>query len=62
MYKKGHGVPNDYVKAYSHWSVAAALNNNAARKNISYIETKMTPEQIAEGQKQAEVIWNKIQK
>ena len=58
----GVGVPKNYVKAYCYWDVAAALNNKAARELLQIIQKKMTPAQVAEGQKQAEILWNKIPK
>jgi hypothetical protein len=40
----------------------AALNNQSAKHNLSILQKKMTPAQVAEGQKQAEILWNKISK
>jgi TPR repeat protein len=62
LHAQGKGVPQNYIDAYSHWSVAATLNNESARKNLSKIKKMMTNEQIAEGQRQAKILWGKIAK
>jgi len=52
MYEKGEGVPQNYVEAYKWWSLAAAQGDIAdAAKNRDLVLAKMTPAQIAEGQK-----------
>lgn len=55
MYFNGEGEPQNYVKAYASISVAAALQDPSARENLSIVQAKMTPEQVAEGQRQAEL-------
>ncbi len=55
MYEQGHGVPQDYILAYMHYDLAAALQDGykhpvSKRDNL---EERMTPEQIAEAQKLA---------
>ncbi|MGD9700719.1 tetratricopeptide repeat protein [Acinetobacter sp.] len=56
-----HGVPENYVKAYSWSSIAAAQGHRHARDIINYLKTVMTPNQIAESQKEADVIWKRLQ-
>lgn len=50
MYAKGEGVPRNDLLAYKWWNLAAAhgLGNPA---NITTLEGRMTPDQIAEAQK-----------
>lgn len=77
MYDKGQGVQQNYaeaikwyrkattsqnwIKVYTYICVAAAMNNQTAREKLSSIQERMTPKQVAEGQKQAEILWNKLQ-
>ncbi len=62
MYENGHGMPKNYVKAYVCFSLAAALNVQKAKGNLSILQSKMTPEQIAEAQKQTEILRNTFEK
>ncbi|TMQ29385.1 MAG: sel1 repeat family protein [Nitrospirae bacterium] len=55
LYAEGHGVPQDYVRAYMWYSLAAAhsvgdLQKHSADKR-DYVARRMTPAQIAEGQR-----------
>ena len=52
-YFRGDGVVKNYVDAYRWWLVAAGRGNEDAKHNMTALEDKMTPEQIAEGQKLA---------
>ena len=52
-YYKGEGVAKDYVEAYKWLLLAARQGDEDAKKNITMLESKLTPEQIAEGQKLA---------
>jgi TPR repeat protein len=61
IYFKGRIVPQNQIKSYSLLNIAAALENQDAKHKLSNLEKKMKPEQIAKGQKQAEILWNKIQ-
>lgn len=56
-YSKGRGVPINYKKAYIWYSLASAQGHEKAKYNISVIEPKMTPQQIAEAQKEAAELW-----
>lgn len=62
MYYKGQGVPQNYVKSYAYWNVAAAFNMQKAKESLSIVKAKMTSTQVAEGQRQAEILLNKISK
>jgi S1-C subfamily serine protease len=54
-YERGAGVPTDYVLAYMWFNLARAQGHNppAVREAMEALEKKMTPEQIAEGQKRS---------
>jgi TPR repeat protein len=51
MYADGKGVPQDDVQAYKWWNLAAAQGDDRAKAYKSFVEEKMTREQIAEAQK-----------
>ena len=51
--EKGEGVGKDPVEAYKWVSLAARQGDENAKKTMTTLENKMTPEQIAEGQKRA---------
>jgi TPR repeat protein len=53
VYANGNGVPKNYIEAYKWYSLSAARGCGEANNDLSIIETRMTPEQIAEGQKLA---------
>jgi TPR repeat protein len=53
MYYNGYGVTRDYIEAYKWLKIAASQGHENANKAREVIETKMTPEQIAEGQEKA---------
>jgi len=50
MHMTGAGVPKDDVEAYKWANVAAAQGNSAAKKILVFIEQRMTPAQISDGQ------------
>ena len=54
-YDRGTGVPTDYVLAYMWFNLARAQGYNPppVREAMEALEKKMTPEQIAEGQKRS---------
>jgi TPR repeat protein len=52
-YDNGEGVAEDYVEAYKWRRLAATQGDEDAKKAMTALENKMTPEQIAEGQKLA---------
>ena len=57
MYDKGHGVPQDFVLAYKWLNLAAARSPKRERDFFlrlrNAVASKMSPEQIAEGQRLA---------
>lgn len=50
MYAMGDGVPKDMLMAYVWWSLAKAKEESSAIKNIGIVESRLTAEEIAEGQ------------
>lgn len=50
-YANGEGVPKDYVEAYMWCLLATGQGVEEAKRNMTLLENRMTPEQIAEGQK-----------
>jgi hypothetical protein len=52
-YYNGEGVAKDYVEAYKWLLLADRQGDEDAKKNITVVESELTPEQIAEGQKRA---------
>ena len=52
-YTNGEGVAKDYVETYEWLLLAARQGDEDAKKNMTELESKLTPEQIAEGQKRA---------
>ena len=64
MYLKGEGVPQNLVKAYAWMNIATAQAHEILMKPIlekykSFVEKRMTPEQIAKGQELAAEYWEK---
>jgi uncharacterized protein len=60
MYYKGQGTPQNFVKAYPHLIVAWTIEKKNVKEPISEIVKKLTPAQIAEGQRMAQNIFDKI--
>jgi hypothetical protein len=60
MYDKGHGVPQDFVLAYKWLNLAAARSTKRERNFFlrlrNAVASKMSPAQIAEGQRLA-MVW-----
>ena len=52
-YYKGAGVAKDYVEAYKWLLLAARQGDEDAKKNITVVESKLTPDQIADGKTRA---------
>ncbi len=50
MYDIGEGVPQNNVRAYAWWSVAAAQGLAIARNDRDRMAEQLTPEQLARGQ------------
>jgi TPR repeat protein len=53
MYANGEGVPQNNLRAYVWFSVAAAQGDEDARSNRDIISETLTPEQLARGQDMA---------
>jgi len=49
-YKYGEGVPRDFIKAYSCYSISAGKGNVTAKENLDLLEKEISVEQIAEAQ------------
>ena len=53
MYDTGQGVAQNNVEAYKWLSLAAAQGDSSAAKNRDTVRGKITPTQVAEGQRLA---------
>jgi len=60
MYLKGEGVSQDYIEGYVWASIASAKGKKDAKQYLTVIESEMTLEQLAEAQKKAAAVWDKI--
>ena len=49
----GNGAAKDWVEAYKWWLLAAKQGDEDAKENMTVLESKLTPEQIAEGKTRA---------
>ena len=52
-YANGQGVPQDFVEAHKWFNIAAIRGSQPARERRAELALDMTPEQIAEAQRQA---------
>src|SRR2546427_676531 len=52
-YAKGQGIAKDYVEGYKWLLLAAAQGDENKKKAVTLLETRMSQEQIAEGQELA---------
>ena len=61
MYDNGFGVPENYVRAYAWYSIAAAQGDSLAPivKETSALIGRLTPAQISEAQKLSSELWEK---
>ncbi len=66
MYFYGEGTPKDYIQAYAWWNIASANGTGEiledCKNNLTIIENKMTPEQIAEAQELSKELFEKYGK
>ena len=62
MYYHGIGTPSNYIKSYTWFSLSAAQGNEDAKDVIEVVKDQMTPHQIAEAQKEASDLWEKIKR
>ncbi len=58
LYYRGQGVPQDYVEAYKWWNLAASRYPAGQKRDLfaslrDRVAKRMTPDQIAEGQRLA---------
>ena len=60
MYRDGRGVPQDDVETYAWFSVAAGNRFPNAAKGRDLTASKLTPEQLSQGQKRATELFEKI--
>ena len=61
MYSKGEGVLENYVKAYAWLNLAAAQGDESAVKIKDWLRPRMTNEQVAEAQKLAAELFDRIE-
>ena len=61
LYVLGVGVPEDYVKGYAWTILAAAQGHERAIEAKELLRKKMTAEQVAEAQKRASRLWERIE-
>ena len=50
MYYSGTGVPKNFIRAYSWWSMAKTNGVKQAAEGIDTLKPMLTPQQLAEGQ------------
>jgi TPR repeat protein len=63
-YQNGKGIPVNFVKAYAWFSISSSEEkerpDSVPRRRLKELSALMTAEQIAEGQKLAEQIWQNL--
>jgi TPR repeat protein len=62
MYYHGQGVQKNFQAAYVWWSIASATGDKTSKRNLQTLISKMTPQQIAQAQKEADELWKRINK
>jgi TPR repeat protein len=62
MYFEGHGVAQDYAEAYGWLNIGSIGGNENSIELRNQVLKKMTPDQIAEGQKKAKEYLLRIEK
>ncbi len=62
MYLKGKGVPQDDVQAYAWLNLVVALGYKEAETNRGVAQKRMTPAQVAEGQKLSRELFERVKK
>jgi TPR repeat protein len=58
-YAVGKGVPKDLVEAYAYYNLAGPANDEA-RRSLATLETQLSSEEIAAGQKRTRILQNEI--
>ena len=61
MYANGWGVPEDYVRAYAWWILAAAQEIESAIQNMNDLETRMTADDIARAEELSATLLDRIE-
>jgi len=61
MYDLGEGVPKDWVKAYAWLNLSAANGKENAARGKDLLRSRMTTEQVAEGQMLAAELFDRIE-
>ena len=59
MHLRGEGVPEDYVRAYAWFSIAAAQGDAHGKKAKELFAQLINPAQISEAQKLSRELWEK---
>lgn len=62
IYWYGEGVPKDFTQAHAWINISAANGFHMAKLEMPIYEDEMTPTQIAEAQKLARELWEKLPK
>lgn len=62
MYFNGNGVRQNYVTTYAWVNLAAAQGNKDAVKNLEIVQERMTPAQVAKGQKLSRELYERLTK
>jgi len=62
MYALGRGVPKDYVKAYVWLSLPADKGHEDAQVVLKSLENKMSPAQIEDARRDAEKVYQRLEK
>ena len=60
MYGTGRGMPQDFIRAYAWYSVAAAHGEDTARVNRDLLAEKMTASQLERAQTLAQELAERI--
>ena len=62
MYKEGLGLPESFARSFAWFNVAAASGDEEAKSARELMRKKMTPDQVAEGQRLSRSFFDIIQK
>ena len=60
MYYEGESVQQNFIKAYVWWSLALENGYEKAKKILAMLSPKMTAQQVAQAQYEADELWKKI--
>jgi len=62
MYYHGQGVLKNFQAAYVWWSITSESGDKTSKKNLEKLSSEMTPQQIAQAQKEADELRKRISK